>query len=137
MADRAESIGVRRRSQWPEVRAATFNDLLEIVGAGLDDFRRAPLYGLALGAIFAVGGWLLALLLFAFELPFLVYPLAIGFALIAPFVVGEDGEASPYTFLKDDEEFEQSVSEGDGALKPHVESRHQAVTDALAADVGK
>lgn len=86
MADRAESAGARGRSQWPAVHPATLGDLLEIVGAGLDDFRRAPLYGLALGAVFAVGGWLLILLLFFFDLPFLVYPLAIGFALIAPFV---------------------------------------------------
>lgn len=73
-------------SQWPAVNPVTFTDLLEVLAAGLVDFRAAPLYGLAFGGLYAVGGWLLVLLLVNFELPFLVYPLAAGFALIAPFV---------------------------------------------------
>lgn len=76
----------RASSQWPAVAQVGFEDLLDAMAAGLRDFRRAAPYSLAFGAIFAVGGWGLALLLFAFDLPFLVYPLAIGFALIAPFV---------------------------------------------------
>ncbi len=46
-----------------------------------------PNFGLALGSIYVLGGWLLFVLLFKFDLPFLVYPLAAGFALIAPFIV--------------------------------------------------
>ncbi|MDP6345157.1 MAG: DUF2189 domain-containing protein [Alphaproteobacteria bacterium] len=76
----------RRPGQWPEVREIALADLLEVLAAGLLDFRAAPLYGLGLAGIYAVGGWLLVLLLVAFDLPYLVYPLAIGFALIAPFV---------------------------------------------------
>jgi spore coat protein H len=52
-------------------------------------------------------------------------------ALIAPYVVGDYGEASPYTFLQNDAAFEGSLTTGDDALKPHVESRHAAVIDAL------
>lgn len=64
----------------------TPGDILSILGAALRDFRAAPLHDLALGGIYAVGGWLLVLLLFVLDLPFLVYPLAAGFALVAPFM---------------------------------------------------
>ena len=52
-------------------------------------------------------------------------------ALIAPYVVGADGEVAPYTFLASDSEFETSLTTGDNALKPHVEARHAAVLAAL------
>jgi uncharacterized membrane protein len=70
----------------PVVRPVTGSDILEILGAGLRDFRAAPLYGLGISAIYTVGGWILILLLLRFHLPYLVYPLAAGFALIAPFI---------------------------------------------------
>lgn len=70
----------------PVLRPVTGTDILEILGAGLRDFRAAPLYGLGIGAVYTVGGWVLILLLLRFHLPYLVYPLAAGFALIAPFI---------------------------------------------------
>jgi uncharacterized membrane protein len=70
----------------PVVLSVTTGDILEILGAGLRDFRAAVLYDLGIGAIYTVGGWLLILMLLRFDLPYLVYPLAAGFALIAPFV---------------------------------------------------
>lgn len=70
----------------PAVLPVTKSDILEILAAGLRDFRAAPLYGLTVGGIYTVGGWLLVLLLVRFDLPYLVYPLAAGFALIAPFI---------------------------------------------------
>lgn len=70
----------------PAVLSITKSDILEILGAGLRDFRAAPLYGLGVSGIYTVGGWMLILLLVEFDLPFLVYPLAAGFALIAPFI---------------------------------------------------
>jgi uncharacterized membrane protein len=73
-------------TQWPEVRQITLADIIEVLAAGLRDFRAAPLYSLSFGAIYAVGGWILVLLLLYMDLPYLVYPLAMGFALIAPFV---------------------------------------------------
>lgn len=74
-------------TQWPEQRPITVNDLIEALAAGLRDFRAAPLFGLALAALYIAGGWLLVALLWHFGLPFLAYPLAMGFVLIAPFSV--------------------------------------------------
>ncbi len=70
----------------PIVNNLSVNDLLESVGAGLRDFREAPYYGLFFGSIYVAGGWLLILLLLYFDMPYLVYPMAAGFALIAPFI---------------------------------------------------
>jgi uncharacterized membrane protein len=70
----------------PAVLSVTTVDILEILAAGLRDFRAAPLYGLAVGGIYTIGGWLLILLLVYLDLPYLVYPLAAGFAFIAPFI---------------------------------------------------
>ena len=51
--------------------------------------------------------------------------------LVAPYVVGETGEAYPYTNLNNPNAFEQSTEAGESALKPHIESRHEIVNDAL------
>lgn len=60
-------------------------DLQRAIAAGFRDFSAAAPYDLAFGALFAGGGWLLIALLAKFDLPFLAYPLAMGFALVAPF----------------------------------------------------
>lgn len=70
---------------WPEVRKVTLDDLNEAVVAGITDFRAHPGYGIAIGLAFAVAGWMLFLVLAGMGLPFLIYPLAMGFALVAPF----------------------------------------------------
>ncbi|WP_375206813.1 DUF2189 domain-containing protein [Hyphococcus sp.] len=61
------------------------NDLVDIIAAGARDFFNAPLYGLVFGALFAAAGWVLIALLLVLGLPYLAYPLAMGFALVAPF----------------------------------------------------
>jgi uncharacterized membrane protein len=71
--------------QWPGVRRLTVNDLIDVMGAGIRDFRTAPQYGLIFGGIYAAAGWILIALLWYLGLPYLAYPLALGFALIAPF----------------------------------------------------
>jgi len=67
------------------INPVSINDLIESVAAGVRDFARAPLYGLVFGGLFAAGGWLLMALLMVLGLPYLAYPLAMGFALVAPF----------------------------------------------------
>ena len=70
----------------PVILPLTKTDILEILAAGLRDFRTAPLYALGVSGVYTAGGWALILLLVKFDLPYLVYPLAAGFALIAPFI---------------------------------------------------
>lgn len=62
-----------------------FGDLASIIAAGFRDFAAALPFDLVFGSVFAAGGWLLIALLVKFDLPFLAYPLAMGFALVAPF----------------------------------------------------
>lgn len=71
--------------QWPAVNRLTPSDILEALDAGIRDFRAAPQYGLFFGAFYAAAGWLLVGLVTLFDLPYLAYPLATGFALFAPF----------------------------------------------------
>jgi uncharacterized membrane protein len=70
----------------PVVRRITTADIAEALGQGLRDFQAVPLYGLAFGALYALGGIVILLSLTAFGMLFLAYPLAAGFALIGPFV---------------------------------------------------
>ncbi|WP_020591630.1 DUF2189 domain-containing protein [Kiloniella laminariae] len=88
MPDQSSTKQPSSASHWPEVRDITSRDIIDILLAGFADFRAAAPYALFFGGIYAIGGWLLILLLFHFELPYLVYPLAVGFALIAPFIAG-------------------------------------------------
>ncbi|NOT72276.1 MAG: DUF2189 domain-containing protein [Hyphomicrobium sp.] len=75
----------RAKSQWPEIRTIGTGDILDALEAGIRDFKTAPKYGLFFGFVFAAGGWIIMLLLTQYDLPFLAYPLATGFALVAPF----------------------------------------------------
>ncbi len=52
-------------------------------------------------------------------------------ALIAPYVVGPEGELAPYSTLASSKNFDQSLSSGADALKPHLSARHVAVKAAL------
>jgi uncharacterized membrane protein len=81
----AAAPAVGRRSD-PQVRAVTVRDIVEALAAGLRDFQAAPLYGLAFGALYAVGGILILYFAFAAGVGYLAYPLAAGFALVGPFV---------------------------------------------------
>lgn len=76
-----------RPASWPGVRRIGVDDVIDAFGQGIRDFRAAPKYGLAIGAFCAAGGWMILLLLWRFNLPYLAYPMAMGFVLVAPFVV--------------------------------------------------
>ncbi len=78
----------------PGVRKLALADLAFALRRGFADFARAPLYGLFFGGVYAVGGWLVVALAFTFDLPYLAYPLAAGFALIAPFACAGTYEVS-------------------------------------------
>ena len=70
----------------PVVRRVTASDIAEALALGLRDFQAMPLYGLAFGALYALGGILVVLCVTAFGMIYLAYPLAAGFALLGPFV---------------------------------------------------
>jgi len=75
-------------------RRIRLDDLAQCLRQGVADFMRAPLYGLFFGGVYAVGGGLLVALVFLLDLPYLAYPAAIGFALIAPFACAGTYEVS-------------------------------------------
>ena len=53
--------------------------------------------------------------------------------LIAPYVMGQEGEVHPYTALRNVSDFEHALTQGNAALLPHVESRHEVVESALSS----
>jgi uncharacterized membrane protein len=70
----------------PQVRSLEPSDIRAALLAGIRDFQAEPVYGLFFGGVYVAGGWIMYLLLTLFGLPFLVYPLFICFAIIAPFI---------------------------------------------------
>lgn len=69
----------------PLVNKITANDVIDALASGLADFRAAPAYGLAIGALFAAGGLFVILSAAALKMSYLSYPAAAGFVLIGPF----------------------------------------------------
>lgn len=67
------------------VNTITYTDVVKSLRDGLRDFQRAPLYGLFFGFVYAAFGWLLLYLMIGVGLGSYVYPMATGFALVAPF----------------------------------------------------
>lgn len=82
----AESVATTIAPPDPVVREITVDDISAALAAGLRDFRAAPAFGLVFGGIYAVGGILLFLTVAELDLMFLAYPMAAGFAIIAPLV---------------------------------------------------
>lgn len=76
----------RPGSSLPDVRAATVADIRAALVGGISDFVRAPLYGLFFGGVIAVGGLLLIGFLTRWDMPWMVYPMVMGFPLIGPFI---------------------------------------------------
>ncbi|MFN3233602.1 MAG: DUF2189 domain-containing protein [Alphaproteobacteria bacterium] len=87
MNETADSVAAQPApgSKAPAIHPLRFSDLPEILRAGLRDFRAALVYDLAIAGVYAIGGLALILGLLFYDLPYLIYPLAVGFALIAPF----------------------------------------------------
>jgi uncharacterized membrane protein len=68
-----------------EIRKIDIADLMECIAKGVQDFSRAPKYGMFFGAVYAVGGWLILWIAFALGYFYLAYPFIMGFALLSPF----------------------------------------------------
>lgn len=98
----------------PNLRPITIHDIVDAIASGIRDFRSAPQFGLAFAGLFAAGGWLLIALLWHFNMPYLAYPLAMGFALVAPF-----------------------AATGFYAVSEHIESGKRLTWASILSDVGK
>ena len=70
----------------PKVQHIGFGDLKAVLVAGVKDFARAPLFGLFFGGIYVLGGLLAIAFVSRFDMHYMIYPLAIGFPLVGPFV---------------------------------------------------
>jgi len=87
MADNSNTTApTRRPPAMPTVNAISVGDLFDVLRNGLSDFARAPLFGLFFGGVYALGGIIIALSLTIWDIPWMIYPVAIGFPLIGPFV---------------------------------------------------
>ncbi len=73
-------------STMPKVNTISFADLRAVFGQGIKDFIRAPLFGLFFGGVYALGGLLAVLFFTKLDMHYMIYPLAIGFPLVGPFV---------------------------------------------------
>ena len=69
----------------PAVNALTADDIKAALSQGLSDFRKAPLFGLFFAGVYVLGGLLIVQSLFVWDMSWMIYPVAIGFPLIAPF----------------------------------------------------
>jgi len=85
-AVKKQSEPVTTSAYKPAVNKLQYEDITKAMRSGLRDFAKAPQYGLAFGLAYAAGGWFLLYLLSTLEINYYVYPMATGFALLAPFV---------------------------------------------------
>lgn len=69
----------------PPIARIDLSDVGEAFAAGARDFRAAPAFGLFFGGVFAAGGLATLAAATLWDMLYLVYPLAAGFALIGPF----------------------------------------------------
>jgi len=74
------------RPHEPVIRHIERSDVVDAFSAGLRDFQAYPAFGLFFGAIYTIGGLVILGCALVWDLVYLVYPLAAGFALIGPFV---------------------------------------------------
>ena len=67
------------------IRKIEIADLIECIAKGVNDFSRAPKYGIFFGAVYALGGWLILWIALSLGYFYLAYPFIMGFALLSPF----------------------------------------------------
>ncbi|MCB1492890.1 MAG: DUF2189 domain-containing protein, partial [Rhodobiaceae bacterium] len=88
--DQAEQIADGEDAKKPAIVINDIEpgDIVAAYRAGLKDFFTVPAYGLFFGAVYFFGGVFILVSLMLLKLPFLAFPMAVGFAMIAPFVAG-------------------------------------------------
>lgn len=78
----------------PVLRSVRYADVLMALKKGWADFTRAPFHALFFGGVYALGGLLIFLLLRAYQQPWMIIPVAIGFPLVGPFLAAGTYEVS-------------------------------------------
>jgi uncharacterized membrane protein len=80
-----ERIGTAPAAQpLPRVRTITPRDLIDALAKGFDDFAAMPTHAIFITLIYPVVGLIIGIATFGYNLLWLFYPLAAGFALIGP-----------------------------------------------------
>ncbi|MFN7003638.1 MAG: DUF2189 domain-containing protein [Roseinatronobacter sp.] len=69
----------------PEPQKLSPSDLAEVLRAGLRDFMRAPVFGIAFSLVYVLGGLVLYAVFLASGQSWWFIPIAVGFPLLAPF----------------------------------------------------
>lgn len=69
-----------------QINPLRIEDIRAAFSDGWKDFRAYPAFGLFFGAIYALGGMFIAVMLTRYHLPWMIIPVAIGFPLIGPFI---------------------------------------------------
>jgi uncharacterized membrane protein len=87
-----EATRLSRRSV--TIRKLQKDDIFNALVAGWNDLKRAPAYGLTVGAAYALGGWIAIYFAKFSGLNYFTYPFLTGFALIAPFMAAACYEVS-------------------------------------------
>lgn len=70
----------------PEINEVDASDLRASLALGWQDFRRAPLLGLAFAAVYVLGGWLIAFAMTAKGQLWWTLPASAGFPILGPFI---------------------------------------------------
>ncbi len=76
------------------IRKLQKDDIFNSLVAGWSDLKRAPVYGLTVGAAYALGGWIAIYFARFSGLNYFTYPFLTGFALVAPFMAATCYEVS-------------------------------------------
>jgi uncharacterized membrane protein len=78
----------------PETRPVTTDEISKAFYLGVRDFRAAPLFGLFFGGIYTAGGLIILGALSGVEARWMIFPVAIAFPLIGPFIAAGCYEVS-------------------------------------------
>jgi uncharacterized membrane protein len=84
--ENAAQTGPSATPAFPTIRIISLADIQAALSEGIADFRAAPQFGLVLGGIYALAGWLVVGSVAFMGASYLAYPLAAGFVLLGPFV---------------------------------------------------
>ncbi len=82
----ASDIPRRPTAVRPQLRPLTVESVYGALAAGWADFRAAPQFGLFFGGVYAVAGIFLFLQVWAWDRLVWIFPLALAFPLVGPFV---------------------------------------------------